>query len=200
MISTCDVLTPICNQEIVDLVEKTFVKSTATTKEQKQRIILDIFHTFLLKLNKNLYANDPNENSDLMLQKAEYITSTTKTNNWPAPENLKVSDLHRLTLFMYNYLRSKYTLRTSVKKDGAYKAFENLVKFFEVYIESQSGLSEELVFGIFRDFFMFYQTARENSESPEAKEGVLEDMGLIIDMLDEETSKNPTKVRHQRPS
>jgi hypothetical protein len=192
-IKSFDILSPGFNPEIIEVVEKSWIKSTATTKEQKEKNLHDIFHTYLDRLNKSLKSNESNDIADLILEKSVYLNNSTGVTEWPGAETLKVPDLHRLTIFLYNYNKFRFALNTQTKiRDLSFKSFENLAKFLEVLMELSSlELSEELLFSIFNDVFYFYVKAREDkSLSDENKTKVQEDMMNIIDMIYEETSRH----------
>lgn len=189
-IKSFDILSPGHNQEIIDVVEKAWIKSVATTKEQKDKNLHDIFHTYLDRLNKSLKESDsPDAVADLVLEKSKYIYEVTGVADWPGVETLKVNEFQRLTIFLYNYNKFRLSSNTNAKiKDFSFKAFENLAKFLEVLVESNFGLSEEMLFCIFNDVFNFYVKARESSLSEENLTKVQEDMVAIIEMIYEETS------------
>lgn len=187
-----DILSPGYNTEIIEVVERAWIKSTVTTKEQKDKNIHDIFHTYLDRLNKTLKSNESADLADLILEKSVFLTNSTGVHDWPGAETLKVADFHRLTIFLYNYNKFRFTLNTQTKiKELNFKAFENLAKFLEVLMELTSmELSEELLFSIYNDVFYFYVRAREEKTlSEENKTKVEEDMRAIIEMIYEETSK-----------
>jgi hypothetical protein len=191
-IKSFDILSPGYNPDIVEVIEKCWIKSTATTKEQKEKNLHDIFHSFLDRLNKSLKDNENSDAvADLILEKSVYLTEVTGVTDWPGAETLKVPDFHRLTIFLYNYNKFRFSLNASAKiKDLPFKAFENLAKFLEVLMELSSlELSEELLFCIFNDLFAFYVKAKESNLSEENIIKVQEDMMAIIDMVYEETSK-----------
>jgi hypothetical protein len=198
-----DIFFPNSNQEIIDVVERAWIKSTATTKEQKEKNVFDIFHTFLNKLNKSFTSNSNGELSDLVLEKSVYIAETTNIYEWPNVESLKLSDLHRMTVMIYNYIKFKFHLihlitlshsqqtfttvnNTKNIKDSSFKSFENLVKLIEGMMDA--SFTDELIYSIFNDFFLFYVRARDNNQSEENRNKSLEDMEAIIQMLLEETS------------
>lgn len=188
-INSSDILSPAYNTEITDIVEKAWLKSSAATKEQREKNIHDIFRTFLSSLNKKLNEGLDLDLSDLILEKSKYITDSTGIFEWPSAETLKVPDLHRLTLYFYNYLKNHFALASlgKISKDLPFKAFENLVKFIESNLDSFSMLTEELIFSIFNDFFYFYKLARQ-SNNEETKEKSKMDMEDIINHLFTETS------------
>jgi hypothetical protein len=187
-----DILSPGFNPEIIEVVERAWIKSTATTKEQKDKNLHDIFHTYLDRLNKTLKSNESADLADLILEKSVYLTNSTGVHDWPGAETLKVADFHRLTFFLYNYNKFRFAVNTQTKiKELNFKAFENLAKFLEVLMELTSmELSEELLLCIYNDVFYFYVKAREEKTlSEENKTKVEEDMMAIIEMIYEETSK-----------
>jgi hypothetical protein len=203
-VKSFDILFPICNQEVLDVVERAWIKSTATTKEQKDKNVFDIFHTFLNRLNKSFTSNSNAELSDLILEKSVYIVDTTGIHEWPNVESLKLSDLHRMTVLIYNYLKYKFHLIHFIKisqtqqtfitvsnskniKDSSFKSFENLVKLIEGMMDV--SFSDELIYSIFNDFFLFYVKARDSNQTEDNRNKSLEDMEAIIQMLLEETSK-----------
>jgi hypothetical protein len=203
-VKSFDILFPTINQEVVDVVERAWIKSTATTKEQKEKNVFDIFHTFLSKLNKSFLSNSSAELTDLILEKSVYIVETTSIHEWPNVESLRLSDLHRMTVMIYNYLKYKFHLihyitlsqtqqtfatpiNTKNIKDSSFKSFENLVKLIEGMMDT--SFTDELVYSIFCDFFLFYVKARDTNQSEENRNKSLEDMEAIIQMLMEETSK-----------
>jgi hypothetical protein len=188
-IKSYDILSPELNSEIVEVVDRAWIKSSAHTKEQKEKNLQEIFHTYLDRLNKTLKQNESVDVQDLVLEKSEYILTSTGVSDWPGVETLKVTDLHRLTIFLYNYNKYRYALRSASKiKELQFKAFENLTKFFEVLVElSSQDLSEELLFTLFNDYFKFYVLSRQTS-TDENKTKTEEDLFAILDMLYEETS------------
>jgi hypothetical protein len=197
-VKSFDIVSPGYNQELVDAIEKCWVKSTATTKEQKEKNLNEIFHVYLEKLNKSLKEVESASISDLIMEKSIYMTDVTGVYDWPRPESLKVSDFHRLTIFLYNYSKHRVAFQAghfNVGKDVAFKAFENLSKFLELLMEMLSfELSEDLLFCIYNDIFHFYVKARELSQTDEMKNKVKEDLEMIFQMIYEETSNNKNKL------
>lgn len=192
-IKSYDILSPGFNSELVEIVEKAWIKSSATTKEQKEKNLNDIFHVYLEKLNKSLKENETSDISDLIMEKSFYITETTGAYEWPRAETLKVSELHRLTLYLYNYSKYKFAIQAgfhNTTKDLAFKAFENLAKFLEILAEFISfELSEDLLSTIYHDVFYFYVKTRESNTTEDLKAKAKEDLQLILDSIYEETSK-----------
>ncbi len=188
-IKSFDILSPGFNSEVLEVIDKAWIKSTALTKEQKEKNLQEIFHCYIERLNKTLKENESNDVLDLVLEKSTYLTTATGVWEWPGAETLKVSEFHRLTIFLYNYNKYRFAPDTTSKiKDLHFKAFENLAKFLEVLVElSSQELSEELLFIIFNDLFSFYlKTLQFSSEENKLK--AQEDILAIIDMLYEETS------------
>jgi hypothetical protein len=193
-IKTQDIYTLSLNNEINEIIEKAWLNSTATTKEQKDKQLFDIFHTFLNQLNKNLKEDNAFAITDLILEKSILIAESTGIYDWPSAEVLKISNLHRLTLFLYNYSKFRLNLIVTRKsgkhiKDLYLRAFENSCRFLEVYLEISSTLylQADLVFIIFKDLFEFYVLARENA-SKESQDKIKDDVELLIDNYKEETS------------
>lgn len=109
------------------------------------------------------------------------------TSEWPNIENLKIASLHRLTIFLYNFLKYKYSTNEKNLQENSFRAFENLAKCIEIYLEMTSlEINEDSLITIFNEFYNSYTKARKHTTHHER---VKEDMEAIIDMLNEETSK-----------
>jgi len=189
-VKSFDIISSGHNHELLDVIEKSWKKSTATTKEQKEKNLHDIFHTFLDNLNKALKNSESADISDLILVKSVYLTEVTGVYDWPRPETLKVSDFHRLTIFLYYYCKYKIGSTQMNMKDISFKAFENIVKFLELLMEMLSfELNQDFLFCVFYDLFQFYVSALHHNNE-ENRNKVKEDMKSIIEMIYEETSKN----------
>jgi hypothetical protein len=180
-----DIVSPNYNNEILDIIDKAWKKSTATTKEQKDKNVFDIFHTFLACLNKALISSSSAELADIVLEKSVYMAETTGIFEWPPVETLKLSDLNRNSILLYNYLKFKFSNNKNAK-DSAFKAFENLNKLVDCIIDTT--YTHEMILNIFNDYFAFYTKAKETS-TEENKTKCQEDIEAIIQMLLEETSK-----------
>src|SRR4051812_35385413 len=94
--------------DITDLIDKVFIKSSLT-KELKDKATLEVFQTFLNKINEQINNSNYESLSDLILNKSQYLKNTADKLDWVNPENLKVNNPQRLALIIYNYLRFKFS-------------------------------------------------------------------------------------------
>jgi hypothetical protein len=199
-ISTYDITThDNLNHDLLEKIDKIWIKSTATTKEQKEKQVFDIFHLFLDKLNNYMTKNENLNVSDLILDKSIYISNLTGISDWPSIESLKVTNLHRLSLSIYNYLRYRFILmnlsegqlsKNKHLKDTPLKAFETICKVVEDLVQDcPIKLTQETIYFIFNDFFEFYLKGRSLSQSNDNRIRVQEDMIAVSDLIKEETSK-----------
>ena len=123
----------------------------------KEKGMIEIFQMFLNKINEYLTNSNGDSLSDLILNKSHYLKEIIPLSIWSSPDSLKASNLNRSTLFIYNYVRYKYSNIVKTK-ETYYRAFENLVKFFDVFIGflNTFNLTEDCFFILFNDFFTSY--------------------------------------------
>lgn len=191
-----DLINSNMNQPIMDTLEKCWIKSTATTKEQKEKQLHDIFHSYLQQLNINLKENRGAEVSDIILEKTHILFETTGVSEWPSGDSLKVTNLHRLSLFLYAHARYRLNLLHLNRfgkhpREVCLRAFENALKLLEVYGEISSSvyIQENLIFIIFKDLFDFYCLVRQHTPNKETLDKITEDLNVLIDIYKEEMSK-----------
>ena len=150
----------------------------------REKGIHDIFQLFLTRINDNLNNSSYDLLSDIILNKSLYFKEVSNNHSWASPDTLKTNNLNRNTLFIYNYIRYKYS--NTLNKDTYLKQFENLVKFFDVFMGffSSFNLTEDCFFVLFDDFFNSYILSYKHSDADKSKE----DMNAILDLIKEETS------------
>ena len=71
------------NPEILESIEKTMIKSSLISKEQKEKSILEIYQTFIQRLSFNLNDQNSIAISDLIFDKSYEIYKITEKNDWP---------------------------------------------------------------------------------------------------------------------
>jgi hypothetical protein len=130
--------------------------------------------------------------SDLILNKSQYLKNVAGTVDWATPESLKVKDLQRPCLLLYNYLRFKYSANLKTVKDYAYKSFENLTTFIELLMDNLNAynLHEDCFFVLFEDYFSFYVEARKTTTDKEQQDKLKDDLSGALGLIKEDTSKN----------
>jgi hypothetical protein len=150
----------------------------------KEKGIHDLFQLIFNKINENLNNNNYDLLSDIVLNKSLYFKETSNSHVWASPDTLKTSNLNRNTLFIYNYIRHKYS--NTHNKDSYLRQFENLVKFFDVFMGffTSFNLTEDCFFIMFDDFFNSYVNSFKHSDAEKSKE----DMEAILGLIKEETS------------
>lgn len=144
----------------------------------------------LNKINYFLYENNSEALFDILTEKVLYLKEYTGITEWTQGETLKVQNLHRLALFIYNYQRFKMTTKTT--KEIYNRGFENIAKFLDVYMEMINNvyIKENLLFNIFDDFFYFYKKAKETADDAQNIETLTQDMEATLSLVFEETSNN----------
>lgn len=142
------------------------------------------------KINTFLYDNNANALFDILTEKVLFLKEYTGITEWTPGETLKVQNLHRLSLFIYNYIRFKMTTKNT--KEVYFRGFENIAKFLDVYMEMINNvyIKEIFLFNIFDDFFYFYKKAKETAEDSEHIQTLVGDMEGTLSLIFEETSKN----------
>jgi hypothetical protein len=126
---------------------------------------------------------------DILTEKVLFLKEYTGITEWTLGETLKVQNLHRLALFIYNYQRFKMSSKGT--KEVYLRGFENIAKFLDVYMEMINNvyIKENLLFNIFDDFFYFYKKAKETADDSQVIETLLQDMEATLSLVFEETSK-----------
>lgn len=117
-----------------------------------------------------------------------FLNEYTGITEWVPGETLRVQNLHRLALFIYNYKRFKVT--TKHTKEIYFRGFENIAKFFDVYMEMINNvyLKENLIMNIFDDLFYFFKKAKESAEDEEHIDIIKQDIEGTLSLIFEETS------------
>lgn len=176
-------------KEFCDFIQKHWLIAPNVSKEARDKQSFDIFQYLLTKINSYLYENNSEALFNLLTEKLIYLKEYTGITEWNQGETLKVQNLHRLALFIYNYQRLKMTSKST--KEVYYRGFENIAKFLDVYMEmiNNVDLKENFLFNIFDDFFYFYKKAKESAEDNEYIEKITEDMEGTLSLVFEETSK-----------
>ena len=175
------------NTEINDLLDKTWSKNPQSSKEQQDKLRHEIYQYFLQRLSAKLNDSNPNEITDLIVDKSVHISEVLSSYEWPSAETLKVPNLHRFALPFYNYVKSRVSLliikSKKNNKENAIKASDNLLKMLNNLIDNPilSHLENTLLYIIFKDLFTFYAMSGYN---PETKE----EIDNIIDLYREETN------------
>ena len=175
------------NTEINDLLDKTWSKNPQSSKEQQDKLRHEIYQYFLQRLSAKLNDSNPNEITDLIVDKSVHISEVLSSYEWPSAETLKVPNLHRFALPFYNYVKSRVSLliikSKKNNKENAIKACDNLLKMLNNLIDNPilSHLENTLLYIIFKDLFTFYAMSGYN---PETKE----EIDNIIDLYREETN------------
>jgi len=126
---------------------------------------------------------------DILTEKVLFLKDYTGITEWTLGETLKVQNLHRLALFIYNYQRFKMSSKNT--KEVYFRGFENIAKFLDVYMEMINNvyIKENLLFNIFDDFFYFYKKAKETADDSQIIETLMLDMEATLSLVFEETSK-----------
>ncbi len=83
------------NTEINDLLDKTWSKNPQSSKEQQDKLRHEIYQYFLQRLSAKLNDSNPNEITDLIVDKSVHISEVLSSYEWPSAETLKVPNLHR---------------------------------------------------------------------------------------------------------
>ena len=151
-------------------------------KDQKQKQNLEIFQLFLNQISTNLNNNAIFAIFDLIADKATLFNDIIENIEWSGIENLKIENLNKLSIPIYNYLAFK-----STKSDkNVYKSFENLAHLIESIVTMPgSPFNEEIILIFLTDFVEFYLKNVNSSRKEEAKE-LFEG---ILSVLYEESSK-----------
>lgn len=176
------------NPEVNEYIERLWTKSVASTKEQKEKNITEIFYLFLKRLNTHLNESNAAEITDLIFDKSELVSEVLSNYDWPNAETLKVSNLHRLALFFFFYAKSRISLFHPKGKmrinEAPLKACENLLQMLNVLIELPiiSKLQPLFLHVVFQDLFMFYSMINNKSET------LKEEIEGIISLYYEETN------------
>jgi hypothetical protein len=177
------------NTEINEVLEKARTQMTQNQKDQKDKHMIEIFSYFLLRLSTKLNDSEPNEITDLILDKSIHISEVTSIYDWPAPELLKVSNLHKMTVQFYNYIKNRTALicakNKKHNKDLAAKACDQLTKFLiKLYDEPLlKRIENNLLYVMFKDIFTFYSMSGYKAQSKE-------EISVLIDLCMEDTNIN----------
>lgn len=177
------------NPEINDTLDKTWTKNPQSSKEQQEKSRIEIYQYFLHRLSFKLNGSNPNEITDLIIDKGAHISEILSNYDWPNAEKLKVPNLHRFALPFYNYLKARLSLivpkNKKYTKDAPAKACDNILKMLNNLIDNPllTHLENNLLFIIFKDLFTFYSMSGFNPE-------IKEEIDNIIDLYKEETNIN----------
>ena len=165
------------NPEILESIEKTMIKSSLISKEQKEKSILEIYQTFIQRLSFNLNDQNSIAISDLIFDKSYEIYKITEKNDWPNLETFKLPNLHRLTNLFYIYIKSRLKLINKEKKMNKnksifIKACENIIKLLIALIDNSllNHLQNNLLYMLFKDLFEFYHITNYNDKIKDSLE------------------------------
>ena len=165
------------NPEILESIEKTMIKSSLISKEQKEKSILEIYQTFIQRLSFNLNDQNSIAISDLIFDKSYEIYKITEKNDWPNLETFKLPNLHRLTNLFYIYIKSRLKLINKDKKINKnkiifIKACENIIKLLIALIDNSllNHLQNNLLYMLFKDLFEFYHITNYNDKIKDSLE------------------------------
>jgi hypothetical protein len=165
------------NPEILESIEKTMIKSSLISKEQKEKSILEIYQTFIQRLSFNLNDQNSIAISDLIFDKSYEIYKITEKNDWPNLETFKLPNLHRLTNLFYIYIKSRLKLINKEKKMNKnksifIKACENIIKLLIALIDNYllNHLQNNLLYMLFKDLFEFYHITNYNDKIKDSLE------------------------------
>lgn len=173
--------------DVTDALDK-FSQSTITSKELKEKTIESIFLLFVNKLTSSIQNTDYNSLTDLILNKSSVISEQTGKSEWPMIEILKVQNFDPLSIYIYNYLRYKNSLRVKLNKEILPKAFDNLYMLLMKFVEKvNTPFSDEVLWTFFNDLFELYVKIKDNTNELEEIEEKIDNMKLEID---EVTSKS----------
>jgi hypothetical protein len=176
------------NPEILESIEKTMIKSSLISKEQKEKSILEIYQTFIQRLSFNLNDQNSIAISDLIFDKSYEIYKITEKNDWPNLETFKLPNLHRLTNLFYIYIKSRLKLINKEKKMNKnkiifIKACENIIKLLIALIDNSllNHLQNNLLYMLFKDLFEFYHITNYN-------EKIKDSLEELFSLYEEETN------------
>ena len=176
------------NPEILESIEKTMIKSSLISKEQKEKSILEIYQTFIQRLSFNLNDQNSIAISDLIFDKSYEIYKITEKNDWPNLETFKLPNLHRLTNLFYIYIKSRLKLINKDKKINKnkiifIKACENIIKLLIALIDNSllNHLQNNLLYMLFKDLFEFYHITNYN-------EKIKDSLEELFSLYEEETN------------
>ena len=159
--------------------------------KEKEKMIFDLAHLFLSNISQLLTNQNVEGLSDLILDKSQLFFELSNMSNWPATNNIKIQNLHRLAIFVYNHLKIKYTLELNDYKnqDLLKKALESIANFFENIFENNNYtfFSDDLLLFFFQDLFEFYN--RNRKANPEEADEFLSLIKETLNILDEELSR-----------
>ena len=135
-----------------------------------------------------LQSTDYQSLTDLILTKPGVIVEHTGKLEWPLIENLKVQNFDPLSIFLYNYLRFKYLIRSGKShKEIIPKAFDNLYLLIMKFVEKlNTPFSDEILWTFFNDLFELYVKLKETSEDMSEVEEKIDNLNLEVE---EVTSK-----------
>lgn len=175
-------------KDFCDFIQKVWLIAPNVSKEARDKQSFDIFQYLLNKINFYLYENNADALFDILTEKVIYLKEYTGITEWTQGETLKVQNLHRLALFIYNYQRFKMTTKNT--KEVYYRGFENIAKFLDVYMEMINNvyIKENFLFNIFDDMFYFYKKAKETADDEENIKTLTLDMEATLSLVFEETS------------
>ena len=165
------------NPEIMESIEKTMIKSSLISKEQKEKSILETYQTFIQRLSFNLNDQNSIAISDLIFDKSYEIYKITENYDWPALETFKMPNLHRLTNLFYIYIKSRLNLINKEKKINKnknifIKSCENIIKLLTALIDNTllNHLQNYLLYMLFKDLFEFYYLTNYNEKLKDSLE------------------------------
>jgi len=136
--------------------------------------------------------------SDLILDKTQYFFEKSKMHEWPPAETIKIQNLHRLSLFVYNHLKLKNVVENlGANAEIINKSFLSIAGFFETIFENNnfSFFSDEFTFTLFQDFFHIYlkfinlkEKGLDSQGDANTQESITDTINTTLEILDEEIS------------
>ena len=114
------------NTDILDFIDKSWAKASQGTKEQKEKVINEIFYDYIIKISSYIKDHNGVALTDLILDKSLTISELTDCYEWPKAESLKASNLEPASVTLYNYAKVRLMLLYSKNtKQGRFCYFRS---------------------------------------------------------------------------